>query len=283
MVHRKAAIVFTILLGGILAEVLPAAQQTDRTVFVPVNVIGDANAAVTGLKPENFQLFEDNKEQKITSFSPENAPLSVSIILGAGAMVRSDRVSEKIMESVDAFKKTGNRANEYFVDPYPSTGVEDAIARGLDKLAGAKNRRKVLVMFIDNFDTPANPEQGALESAMKQDIPIYFMFIKNQFFRFSGTPTTAEDTGAYPISWMNVFENVASDTGGRVINAEPMGNLQDESVKLADELKNQYVLGFTPSSDARTDKWRNLKVTVKGVSGQQKAVVRFKKRYFAFR
>lgn len=282
MVHRKSAIGITIILGGILAGAL-LGQQPDRTVFVPVHVTGDGNAPITGLKQGNFQLSEDNKEQKITSFSPDNTPISVSIILGAGAMVRSDRVSEKILESVDAFKKAGNPANEYFVGPYGTTGVEDAIARGLEKLEEAKNQRRVLVMFIDDFDTPANAEQGALESAMKQDIPIYFMFIKNQFFRFSGKPTTTEDTGAYPISWLNVFEEVATDTGGEVINAEPMGNLHDEAVKLADEFRNQYVLGFNPSADARTGKWRNLKVTIKGVSGVQKPVVRSKKRYFAFK
>ena len=30
---------------------------------------------------------------------------------------------------------------------------------------------------------------------------------------------------------MKVFEDVATDTGGRVINTEPMGNLRDESVQ----------------------------------------------------
>ena len=109
------------------------------------------------------------------------------------------------------------------------------------------------------------------------------MFIKNQFFRFSGKPTTAENTGAYPISWMNVFEDVATDTGGEIVIAEPMGNLRDEVVKLADELKNQYVLGFTESSDVRTGKWRNLKVMVKGISGVQKPVLRSRKRYFSFK
>ena len=95
----------------------------------------------------------------------------------------------------------------------------------------AKNRRKILVIFIDSLDTPNAAEQGALESAMKQDIPIYFMFMKNDFFRFSGKPTTAEDIGAYPASWLNIFEDVANYTGGRLINAEPMGNLNDEAVK----------------------------------------------------
>jgi hypothetical protein len=280
MVHiNRHLIAAAILLGCALISI--AAQRPDRTILVPVSVMGNGNAPVTHLKQENFQLFDENREQQITSFTPDDTPMSVSIILGAGAMVRSDRVSEKILEAVDAFKKAGNSANEYFVDPYGAKGVDDAIARGLDKLAGAKNRRRILIMFIDSFDTPASAEQGALESAMKQDVPIYFMFIKNQFFRLNGTPTTTEDTGAYPTSWMNVFEDVAMDTGGRVINADPLGNLHDESVKLADELKNQYVLEFA-SVDVKPGKWRNLRVNVKPGAGQQKLTVRYKKRYFVF-
>ncbi len=280
--QTRLSIAAAVLFGVIVTETL-GAQLTDRTVLVPVSVSGAGNATVAGLKQESFQLLEENKEQRITTFLPENTPVSVSIILGAGALVRSDRVSEKIMEAVDAFKKAGNPASEYFVGPYGSTGVEDAIARGLSKLDAAKNRRKILVIFIDSLDTPNAAEQGALESAMKQDIPIFFMFMKNDFFRFSGKPTTAEDISAYPASWLNIFEDVANYTGGRLINAEPMGNLNDEAVKLADELKNQYVLGFVSGADAKVAKWRNLKVSVKGAEAQQKLSLRYKRRYFAFK
>jgi Ca-activated chloride channel family protein len=282
MTYRTSlSIAATVLLGAIVTQTY--AQQTGRTVLVPVSVLGATNTPVTGLTRENFQLLEENKEQNITVFLPERTPMSVSIILGAGALVRSDRVSERIMEAVETFKKAGDPANEYFVSPYGTAGVEDAIGRGLDQLNAANNRRKILVMFIDSFDTPAAAEQGALESAMKQDVPIYFMFMKNEFFRFSGKPTTAEDTAAYPASWLTVFEDVANYTGGRVINAEPLGNLHDEAAKLADELKNQYVLGFNSELDARVGKWRNLKVNVKSSPGQQKLTLRYKRRYFAFK
>jgi hypothetical protein len=283
MTHRASlSIAVAILFGAIMTQKFNA-QQTDRTVLVSVSVAGATNTPVPGLTRESFQLLEENKEQKITVFLPSQTPMSVSIVLGAGALVRSDRVSERIMEAVGTFKNAGDPANEYFVIPYGTAGVENAIGRGLDQLNGAKNPRKILVMFIDSFDTPAAAEQGALESAMKQDVPIYFMFMKNEFFRFSGKPTTAEDIGAYPASWLNVFEDVAAYTGGRVINTDPLGNLHDEAAKLAAELKNQYVLGFTSGIDARVGKWRNLKVNVKGSQGQQKPTLRYKRRYFAFK
>jgi Ca-activated chloride channel family protein len=284
MIHRRATNFFVnLLLNGVLAGTV-VAQDADHTVLVPVSVTSEGNMPVTGLKQENFQLLEENKQQKISLFSPDNSPLSVAIILGAGTLVRSDNVSAKILEAVDAFKKTGNPANEYFVDPYGTVGIEEAIGRGLDKLAGAGNRRKILVMFIDDFDTSRDDAgEHSLESAMRQDIPIYFMFIKNQFFRFSGTPTTTTDESLSKSSWPNVFQDVAQDTGGRMIYAEPLGNLQDETVRLAEELKSQYVLGFTPSSDVRNGKWHNLKVAVNGRADQGKLAIRYKRRYFVFK
>jgi hypothetical protein len=136
-----------IVVIGILTSAV-IAQDTDRTVLVPVSVLGAGSAPVAGLKQEDFQLLEENKEQKIAFFSPDNSPLSIGMILGAGALVRADRISQ------------------------------------------------------------------------------------------------------------------AKNTGGRLIYAEPAGDLKDESVKLAEELKNQYVLGFTSRNDSSSGKWRNLKVNV---------------------
>jgi hypothetical protein len=108
-------------------------------VLVPVSVLGAGNAPVAGLKQESFHLLEENKEQRITFFSPDNSPLTIGLILGAGALVRADRVSESILEAVDTFKKTGNPPNEYFVEPYGSAGVEAAAVRGLTRLAESAN------------------------------------------------------------------------------------------------------------------------------------------------
>lgn len=205
MIRRRAATFFlTVILSGLLAGTVMG-QDANHTLLVPVSVTSVRNTPVTGLKQENFQLLEENKQQKISLFSPDNSPLSVSFILGAGALVRSDNVSAKILEAVDAFKKAGNPSNEYFIDPYGTLGIEEAIGRGMDKLAGAANPRKILVMFIDDFDT-SRDEVGehSLESAMRQDIPIYFVFIKGQFFRFSGRPTTTTDEGLSASSWLNI-------------------------------------------------------------------------------
>ena len=277
---RRLSIVIAIVVIGLLPGAV-LGQDADRTVLVPVSVTGAANAPVAGLKQESFQLLEENKEQKISFFSPENSPLSVGLILGAGALVRSDRVSQSILDAVDAFKKAGNPSNEYFVEPYGSDGAEAAAVRGLTRLAESGNRRKVLVMFIDSLDNPGgDPEQPSMESALKQDVPVYFVLMRNQFFSLSGTPSTVQNGQGTPSSWLAVYEDVAKNTGGRLIYAEPAGDLKPQCVELAENLKNQYVLGFTSKNDLPSGKWRNLKVSVTAPAGQPKLTLRYRSRYF---
>src|SRR5579884_868475 len=45
--------------------------------LVPVHVTTAIGTSVTTLKCEQFRLFEDNVEQKSTSFSSEDAPVSI--------------------------------------------------------------------------------------------------------------------------------------------------------------------------------------------------------------
>ena len=71
-------------------------------------------------------------------------------------------------------------------------------------------------MFIDSLDNPGgNPELPSMDPAAKQDVPIYFVFMRDAFFRLSGTPSTAQNGQAFPSSWLNVYEDVARNTGGR--------------------------------------------------------------------
>ena len=54
--------------------------RVDSTlVLIPVTVTDPLNRFVTGLDRENFRVFEDKSEQKVTHFASEDAPLSVGV------------------------------------------------------------------------------------------------------------------------------------------------------------------------------------------------------------
>src|SRR5580704_16721545 len=49
-------------------------------VLVPITVTDPMNRLVTGLEREDFQVFENNSGQTISSFAAEDAPVSIGII-----------------------------------------------------------------------------------------------------------------------------------------------------------------------------------------------------------
>src|SRR5262245_9947055 len=82
-------------------------------VLIPVTVTDPLNRFVTGLDKDNFRVFEDKKEQQLTQFSSEDAPLAVGVIFDcSGSMGHK---LEKSRLAVAQFFKTANPEDEFFL------------------------------------------------------------------------------------------------------------------------------------------------------------------------
>ena len=55
-------------------------KVTSTLVLINVTVTDPLNRFVTGLERDNFRLFEDKKEQSISAFSSEDAPISIGLV-----------------------------------------------------------------------------------------------------------------------------------------------------------------------------------------------------------
>lgn len=66
-------------------SLLPIVKTDVKLVLVPVSVTDPNQRLVSGLRAENFELFEGKKPQEIKHFSSEDAPVSIGIILDAVA------------------------------------------------------------------------------------------------------------------------------------------------------------------------------------------------------
>src|SRR2546421_885027 len=82
-------------------------------VLMPVTVTDPMNRLVTGLERDNFALAEGSQGQQISSFSSEDAPLSLGVIFDmSGSM--SNKI-EKSKQAVIEFFKTANPDDEFFM------------------------------------------------------------------------------------------------------------------------------------------------------------------------
>src|SRR5579863_2158554 len=82
-------------------------------VVIPVTVTDPNNRFVLGLEKQDFSIFEDGAEQKITHFSGEDAPLSVGILIDTSGSM--DFKMETSRRAVSEFLKTMNAQDEAFL------------------------------------------------------------------------------------------------------------------------------------------------------------------------
>ncbi|HST54143.1 MAG TPA: VWA domain-containing protein [Pyrinomonadaceae bacterium] len=59
------------------------------------------------------------------------------------------------------------------------------------------------------------------------------------------------------------LHGLADETGGRLFDADTMGNVEEAFTSIADELRQQYQLGYYPSRQAQAQEQRQIKVRVK--------------------
>src|ERR1035437_3278785 len=81
--------------------VLHASVLNDRSVFVP------------GLKEENFRVFEDKIEQKLSIFKQEDVPVSFGLVIDNSGSMRDKR--PQVNSAALTFVKTSNSQDEGFV------------------------------------------------------------------------------------------------------------------------------------------------------------------------
>src|SRR5271170_8106847 len=82
-------------------------------VLVPLTVTDPLNRLVTGLDKDNFSLFENNYPQTIRTFSSEDAPVSIGVIMDLSGSMTNKVIRSR--ESIVQFMKTANPQDEFFV------------------------------------------------------------------------------------------------------------------------------------------------------------------------
>jgi Ca-activated chloride channel homolog len=265
-------------------------------VLVPVTITDPMNRLVTGLEKEDFQIYENNGEQRIESFACEDAPVSIGIIFDL-----SGSMSSKLIRAKDAilqFIKTANPQDEFFVigfndrpeliEDFTSsvddiqarlamvhaghrTALLDAIYYGVEKMKDAHHERKALLVVSDGGDNRSRYTEGEVRAEVREsDVEIYSIGIFDAY-----APTPEERTGP------QLLEDLSDSTGGRLFRVDDVDEMSDIAEKISNELRNQYVIGYKPKDLAHDGKWRKVKVRVNPPPGLPPLSVYARSGYYA--
>ena len=244
-------------------------------VLVPVSVTDPMDRLVTGLEKENFQVFDNNVGQTIKSFATEDSPLSIGIVVDLSGSMQSKFVRSR--KALSEFLHTCNPQDEFFVvgfndrpailvdytsdvedvearmvmlRPQNRTALIDAMYLGVNKLKSAKYERKALLVISDGGDNRSRYTQGELTRAVRESqVQIYSIGIFDAY-----APTEEEQNG--PL----LLNDISAVTGGRLFKVLDIQDIADIAERISEELRDEYVIGYTPTDRRRDGTWRKLKV-----------------------
>jgi VWFA-related protein len=240
-----------------------------NVVLIPVTVTDPLNRFVTGLDQESFKVFEDKTEQKVISFGSEDAPLSIGVVFDTSGSMGPKL--EKSRQAVSEFFKTANPEDEAFLVEFNDrpelvtplthnleeiqnrltftqskgrTALLDGVYLALHTMKKAHNPRKALVVISDGGDNSSRYTENEIKNLVKEaDVQIYAIGIYEPAMSRGRTPEELSGPG--------LLTDISEPTGGRHFIVENLAELPDVAAKIGIELRNQYVVGYTPSNVAR--------------------------------
>jgi VWFA-related protein len=208
--------VATLLAVGAASVV--AQQQSDqekfrfRTGVELINVtatVTDGNGRfVSGLRKEDFRVYQDDELQQVSHFSSERVPVSLGIVLDtsgsmdgekmAAARAALDRFLLELLGPEDEvflyrFDSSPELVHGWTTDrrrisaeiaqlrPRGGTAMYDAVAEAVPLVQSGKHRKKALVIISDGNDTSSRTAIVALQAQIREtEVLVYAIGIDSQ-------------------------------------------------------------------------------------------------------
>lgn len=289
-----ALLSLAVLLGPLAAGT--AAQAPVDTIKVDVHLIEvyatiyDGHGRyVDGLTREKFKVFEDGKQQQISSFETGAQSLSCAVLLDTtGSMTEAlPRVKNSIVKLIDGLGADDSVAIYTFDEKLKVrqdfTTDKDAAKRAvlrtraegrtalfdaLSEVAQDVSKRpgkKVMLVFTDGDDNAsALNANAAIARAQKVGIPLYAI---------------AEGEATQSPQLKKLLDDLSERTGGTTYEAKKSSDIDEIFQKISKDLQHLYMLSYQPpSAVSDTDKkWRKIDVAV---AGQKDYRIRAKEGYF---
>jgi VWFA-related protein len=266
------------------AATAPNIRADASLVLIPVHVTTADGMPVTNLTKDRFQLFEDHRQQQITYFAKEDAPISIGILLDVSGSMRNKM--QRSSEAAAAFFKTANPEDEFFLiefsdraklrvpftnnpaevyrrvtraNAFGRTALLDAIHLASIEMKNARNSRKAVLIISDGADnrsryTPRQAMTDVLESGMQ----MYAIGIFDEDdIRQKRSPE--EEKGP------DLLEELAEETGGQHHRVDNLDQLASVATLISTQMHNQYLLGYSPVNAERDGKYHRVNVKINSV------------------
>ncbi len=244
----------------------PAFKTGVQTVAIYATVRDAGGRSVPDLTKDDFEILDNGQPVEITAFSSGRQPLTVALLLDmSGSMNPSVlRVRESTRRFIDALlpedrvrictfgdeialspiltndKAVLTRIVSEELWPGGGTPLWNAVFAGMQSLAEEPGRRVVLAL-TDGADGGSLPGwkgrfRDVRDRATREGFMLYMVGMDNTAIKTEPDSEVAA---------------LLDDTGGAHFNVAAAADLGETFTRVAEELRRQYLLGFTPARDGR--------------------------------
>ncbi|HVO56765.1 MAG TPA: VWA domain-containing protein [Dongiaceae bacterium] len=266
-------------------------------VVLHTTVLDDRGKFVDGLKEENFRVFEDKAEQKLSLFKREDVPVSIGLVIDNSGSMRDKR--SRVNEAALTLVQASNPQDESFVvnfnddyyldldkdfsnsipelkealeriDARGSTALYDAIIGSLDHLKKGHKDKKVLLVVTDGEDNVSrNSLEKTLREIQKSNVVIYTIGLFSDEDKKNRKRAT------------RALKDISAASGGMSYFPENVDDVHNICDQVARDIRNQYTLGYYPSNTRKDGTFRTVQVDVVPPRGRGKLTARTRNGYYA--
>jgi Ca-activated chloride channel family protein len=244
-------------------------------VTLSVTVEDSQGRFVTGLAREHFHVYDNGEPQPIELFTAEAVPATIGLVIDCSGSMRGRR--DDVTAAVTAFAGISHPLDEIFTihfneavwpgltpglvathDPQrlrallsaaPARGMTalyDAVDRAADYVRIGTRDRRILIVVADGGDNA---------SVLSLDVVLEHVRRVNAVV-YSVALVDPDDREARP----QVLRRLARETGGDVFTPRRADGVMEAFVRIAQEIRSGYTIGFTPPETA--EGFRPIRVVV---------------------
>ena len=273
----------------------PEATFRSDTRLVPLyaTVVNSKGQLVTDLPRSAFRVLENNVEQPIKAFLREDVPVSLGLIVDNSGSMRDSRA--KVEAAAIAMVKASNPRDQVFIvnfndeafedvpftsdikkmeeglariDSRGGTAFYDAISLSLDNVAKGKHDKRVLMLITDGNDNASfsTTLEKLLAKTGRSNVVIHVIGLLSK-----EEPREARKA-------QRALKAISESTGGLCFFPNGLEEVEKLALQVAHDIRNQYVITYSPLNSALDGSYRTIKVTAKGPNSP---VVRTRSGYYA--
>lgn len=249
---------------------------------IPFTVTDADGRHVSGLKKENFSIFQDGDAQEIDFFLDDQSPTNIAILIdtsvstkpvlkdiqkAARDFVKVLRPEDKaliatfdyqtsfVSELTSDHKKLSKAIDRVSIADQSGSAMNEAVSQIVATYFSAVKGRKAIIVLTDGIiNGKSVTDSQTLSTLLKSDTILYPLIFKTATYYI-------KDTNQSNPRLISPFENLkvlADLSAGRLYQKEAK-NLKEAFQDISTELKKQYIVGYYPID---TGKPRKIRIRV---------------------